>query len=101
MSGIKTSKVVLDVDHTGFGTVTIDDQPINMVRGVEIKTEGGDLTEVTIRLIAQAVKATVEAAVVYEVVLVTDETPAMPIGKGLTILEALRDLVNTIERDPR
>lgn len=92
-------KVVLDLDESGLGIVTLDGMPVNTT-GVMVRSQVGEVTAVKMTLVLTAVKVSVEASVSYMVTLggETDgwETHEI-LGEGPTVLDAMKDAVRQME----
>ena len=54
-------KLKLKISETGFGTVELDGRPIDWVKGVSFKSSAGELSEVTLTILADVdIEADVE-----------------------------------------
>ncbi len=92
-------KLVLDLDETGRGIVTIDGMPVNTT-GVTLVTDVNSVSRLTVNLVLVAIKSEVEAEVVYQMAFQGEDDGFESfelIGKGATVLEALKNVVEKYE----
>lgn len=93
-------KVVLDLDETGRGIVTVDGMPVNTT-GVTLVTTVNDVAHLTVNMVLVAIKSEVVADVHYQIAF-RGEIDGFEsydfVAHGETVLDALKDAVAKVAK---